>query len=109
MGVITTETAEKALDYLKSTDQQDAELKARLEYLKEKKKNVLAFAQEESDKTSQAAKEQDAYASIQFVEWLDEYKAATYDYLLCHNRRASASLQIEVWRSLNANQRQGNI
>jgi len=106
---MTTEDAEKALDFLKDSDEQDAKLKARLEYLKEKKKNIIAFAQTESDKGSQAAKEQDAFMSMGYVEWLDEYKSAVYDHLLVNNRRKSASLQIEVWRSINANSRQGNI
>ena len=107
--MITTETAEAALDHLKGTDEKDAKLKSNLEWLKEKKKNIIALAQDESDKTSQAAKEQDALTSFEYTNWLEEYKAATYDYLLCHNKRASAALQIEMWRSINANQRSGNI
>ncbi len=106
---MTTEDAEKALDYLKETDEPDAKFKARIEYLKEKKKTVIAWEQSESNEKSQAAKEQEAYNSAGYRGWMEEYQSALIDFHIMHNRRLTASLQIEVWRSINANTRQGNI
>ena len=106
---MTTEDAQAALDHLKGTDEQDAKFKARVEYLKEKKKTVIAWEQSESNEKSQAAKEQDAYNSASFRGWLEDYQGALIDFHTMHNKRLSASLQIEMWRSINANQRTGNI
>ena len=103
------EDAEKALEYLKNTDEEAARRRAHKDWLHEKKKTVLAIAAAESDEKSQAGKEADAYRSQNYQTWLLNYKEAVADFEIIRNQRASAALQIEIWRSYNANTRQGNV
>ena len=106
---MNTEDAEKALDYLKETDEPEAKLKASVEYYKEKKKMIIADMIGASSESSVSAKEHEAYRSTAYNQWLNDYKSAVVEYNIMHNRRLSAALQIEMWRSINANQRTGNI
>jgi|TARA_R110000751_G_scaffold40588_2_gene95870 formylmethanofuran dehydrogenase subunit E len=103
------EEAEKALDFLKNTDDEAAKIKASKEWLYEKKKTILAMSMAESTSKTQSGKEADAYASQSYQTWLLSYKDAIYDFETIRNKRLSAAIQIDIWRSYNANTRQGNI
>tara|TARA_R110001583_G_scaffold8832_3_gene41748 strand:+ start:235 stop:555 length:321 start_codon:yes stop_codon:yes gene_type:complete len=103
------EEAEKALEFLKNTDEQAAQMKSTKEWLYEKKKTILAMAMALSESKTQSGKEADAYASKSYQTWLLSYKDAVYDFETNRNKRLSAAIQIDIWRSYNANTRQGNI
>jgi len=107
---ITEERMEKALQYLATTDEETAKAKSYLEGKKEQKKTILAVRFLNSEGTGQQ-KEAEALASDQFDEWKRDYEGAVLDYETLRNRRKTAELLCELWRSLNSNRRQagGNL
>lgn len=107
--MINFNDAEKALGYLKSTDEEAARAKARLEALQEARKSVKAQLFLESDEKSAAAKEQSAYSDEMYIEHLKKIEDAVYDFEILRNRRKAAELQISLWMCVQKNQQQGNV
>lgn len=99
---------EKAIDYLVATDEEAARAKALMSFIEDKKKTVKATEMVKKD-GSIAAREMEAIASGAYLEVCEEYRDAVYDYELLRNRRKSAELVVEVWRTESANQRRGNV
>lgn len=99
---------EKALQYLAHTDEKYANARARVKYLDHKRKTIKATAYLEAAGTINE-RESYAYTSAEMVAFLEEYKNAVYDEQILLSKRKSAELAIEIWRSKNANRRQGNI
>ena len=99
---------EKSLRYLASTDKEYADAKATVKYLEHKRKTVKALQVLHASGTM-LEKESKAYASDEMQVFLEQYKDAVYDEQILQNKRKSAELAIEVWRSENANRRSGNI
>ena len=99
-----------ALNYLAITDEPCAKARAYVEGMKEKKKTVLAVEFMQASGTGQ---ERDAksQSSDDFTNWRCEYESAVLDYETMRNRRTTATLLVEAWRSLNSNRRQagGNL
>jgi hypothetical protein len=96
----------KALQYLATTDEPCANLKAevaRKEYLcklAESKAFMLADGPIEKRKA-------EAKSSLPVQEAQDEYFQAIAEFEKVKAKRETESLVCEVWRSLNANRRQG--
>ncbi|KKK93781.1 hypothetical protein LCGC14_2689430 [marine sediment metagenome] len=111
MREINQERMEKALDYLSTTDELCALAKANTEGLKEQKKTILAVSFLEHKEGTDKAKDSKACSSDKFLEWQTNYKESVYVYETFRNRRKTAELLIEVWRSINSNRRQagGNL
>lgn len=101
--------AEKALDYLKSTDKEAARLKSRYHLLDDRKKTIMAVIFGDVEGKSAADKEKKALADKRYRDHLMEVSNAHEEWLVIYNQRKSAELQIEMWRSVNSNQRKGNI
>lgn len=110
MKEVTEERMNSALDYLANTDKPCAEAKSLAEGRKEHKKTILAV---EFLKATGTGQEKDAksHSSEAYREWQTQYEAAVLDYETMRNRRTTATLLVEVWRSLNSNRRQagGNL
>ena len=106
--MITEPMAEKALEYLKSTDVGAAKAKAYMDLLEDQKKTILAveFMKAEG---SQGEKAKVAEASKDYADRIQKLHDSRYDWEKTRNLRRSAELQIEMWRSQNANMRKGNI
>ena len=107
--MIDYEKAEKALNYLKDTDKPYAQAKTRVEWLDHKRKLIINTAISESEQKTAAAKEAEAYASQDYIGWLEEYKDAVYECELLKAQRKSAELQWETWRSVNSARKQGQV
>lgn len=101
--------AEKALDYLKHTDAEAARAKAHYAMLDDAKKTVLAMTYNEFDGGSAADRQKKAEGSQDYHNHLEKLKQAHIEWELLRNKRKSAEMQIEMWRSVNSNQRKGNI
>lgn len=96
------------IDYLESTDVHAAELKAdveRYEYMFKRAK-ALAFKLAEgtvADRNATAETKEEVYAAAEkwfkAIERSEEVRA----------RRQTAALIVDVWRSMNANRRVGNL
>lgn len=100
--------AEKALGFLKSTDKEAALLKARWSWLEDKKKTIEAICFMDAE-GAQGAREKQSRVDDRYKAHLMEIKEAHEEWLVTYNLRKSAELQIEMWRSVNSNQRKGNI
>lgn len=100
--------AENALNFLKNTDVEFARAKCLYEGLEDQKKTIEACcfmnASGSAAERTQKAKQDEAYC-----KHLDKIDAARIDYETLRNKRASAVLQIDMWRSVNSNQRKGNV
>ena len=99
---------ERALKYLSETDEAHAKAKALVKAMEHGFKTIKAAEYLGADGTN-GEREQKAYASQAYTEWTEKYEKAVVDFELMENKRERAILTIDVWRSLNANQRKGNI
>jgi hypothetical protein len=106
--MISNDRLQKALEYLATTDEPCAKAKAYLTGLDETTKTVKAT---EFLKASGTNGERDAtaFASANYREHIEKLEEATYSYELVRNKRLTEALIIEVWRSINANRRNGNL
>jgi hypothetical protein len=98
----------ESLDYLNNTDEVCAQAKASMRYYEHHLKTVKALVYSRSTGT-QKDKEAMAYTSVAYEDAKVNYRNAVCDYETYYNKRKTAELTIEVWRSQNANRRSGNI
>ena len=106
--MIDEERLTKAMTYLAQTDEQAAELKADVDRSEYKAKVMKAtvflhFEGTVSDREAQALKD------TAVMEAYMAHFQAIRDYQAVANKRALEVLVCEVWRSINANRRVGNI
>ena len=101
--------AEKALEYLKGTDKEAARAKSYAAALDDAKKTVLAFVYNDLTEGSAADRQKKAEGSDDYHSHLEKLRKANEEWETLRNKRKSAELQIEMWRSINSNQRKGNI
>ncbi len=108
MSEITQDRAEKAITYLAETDVDCARAKALLEGLTRQEKTVkaVAFLSAEGKVAERTAR---AESCAEFTGHSRKIEDATLDFETLRNRRNTAAMVIEMWRSLNANQRRGNV
>jgi len=101
--------AEKALDFLKNTDKECARLKARATALDGMKKSVVALLYNEIESGSAADKLKKSEGHPDNIAHLENLRQANEEFHSMNNQRLTASTQIDMWRSVNSNQRKGNI
>ena len=108
--MITEERLEKALKYLSDTDEQSAEASANVKYLDRllKRKKAL-FIMDDRELKSISAKEQGFYASDIYEKAIDEQFAAEVKASTLENKRDKEILVIDLFRTLEASRRKGNI
>ena len=99
---------EKAVQYLVDTDAECAKAKALVVGLEEQRKTVKSIEFLKAEGTM-AEKEAIAYSSTAYREHIEKLENATAEYETLRNRRLTASLIIEVWRTEAANKRSGNL
>ena len=98
------------LDYLLSTDDEYGELKGRMKALEHRLKVAKAEAFLDAEgKGTDKQKESLAYTSEVYRQKVEEYENVCIEMETIAAKRKSRELTIEVWRSQNANKRQGNI
>ena len=102
---------QKALQYLADTDEPCALARSNMEGLKEQKKTILAIAFLENREGTDKTKDAKSCSSEKFKSWCTKYEESVFVYETYRNRRKTAELLIEAWRSINSNRRQagGNI
>ncbi len=103
--MITKERMEEALMFLSSTDEECADLRAKMERAEYKARAVrdAVFRHVEgtvADRTAQAG------CSDEYMTAMNEYFDLLRMYEAMRNRRATETIVIEAWRSINANRRQ---
>jgi len=97
----------KALRYLSQTDAPYAKSIARVKALEYQIKTIKGLTYLESTGTI-AEREAKACSSEKYHEFTDDYETAVLEKETLAAKRKRAELVIEVWRSLNANRRQGS-
>jgi len=102
---------DKALQYLIETDVDAAKARAYMVGLDKQEKVILGLEILNQKGKPGTAPEKDGIArnSQEYKAWLEDYENAVADYETYRNRRHTADLVIEMWRSENANRRQGKI
>lgn len=97
--------AAKATQYLIDSASDIAMAKAETVRAENMLRVVKSIAMKNSGQNSAAAQEREAYASDQYQNAVQELADATAEYEKLRSLREAARMQIEYWRSLNANQR----
>jgi len=108
MSLPTEDDVSRALAYLASTDAEHGRLIGRVRGLEHQRKTIKGLAYLEADGTVQA-REASAYSSLTYRAWVEDYENAWADSATIQAKRKRAELTIDVWRSLNAGRRKGNI
>jgi len=109
MDIQALETkAEEALNYLATTDESHAKLKARQNLLAEHRKAVVAAGFESSSENAAEAKRQAAHNTPEYHEHLKLMEETDINFLTIHNKRLRAVATIDLYRTMCANQRRGN-
>lgn len=108
MSRLNINSAEKALEYLAQTDVAIAKAKALMIGLDEQRKTIEAgeFLKSEG---SAAERKQRALASESYRNHIEAYEDSVLTYETLRNRRLTATLQIEMWRSVNSARNKGQI
>lgn len=106
--MIQYEHAAKALTFLVDTDEECGRAKTLSDALYEQKKTIRAI-QFLKATGSAAERTEKALASIEYREHLTIIKDAQMEYEILRNKRLTNQSIIEMWRSVNSNQRKGNI
>ena len=106
--MINYNDAEKALNFLVDTDEEAARAKVLYEGLYEQRKTIRAI-QFLSATGSAAERTERAVASKEYQEHLQLIKDAQIEFEIIRNKRSSNILITDMWRSVNSNQKKGNI
>ena len=101
------ERYEKALQYLIHTDHKMARLHGLYKGYEDQTKSIMAQCFMEAD--GGTAKERDHKAALdpRYIAHMTKLNEARIDYEAVRLKRATASIVVDVWRTLQANKRQG--
>lgn len=106
---ITDDEAQKAVDYLVNSAKDYAMWKSRMKYLESHRKSVRAAEVLRATGKTMAENTQRGEASTAYKEILKEYEEAVYEYELINAYRSAAETKIELYRTMSASLRRGNI
>ena len=109
MSLPTESDISAALRYMAETDEQGAKLAAHVKALEHQAKTIKGLAFLDATGATMAEKEAEAVSSSAYRAWIEDYENAVADSETIKAKRKRAELTVEVWRSINANQRRGNV
>ena len=93
--------------WIKDNAETAAIAKSEHAYLFEFRKSLKAIQCGKSDKKTEAAKENDAYASPEYQQLLKDIRIASVESLRLQHLMKAAEIQFEHWRTQSANDRKG--
>lgn len=99
---------EEALKFLSSTDEEHAILSGEVKRLEEGLKQARSHEYLLSDGTV-AERESKAIASLKYANAVNEWIEALKEFKILDNKRQHEIRITEVWQTLSANRRKGNI
>ena len=99
---------EKMLTYLASTDESYSKLQAEISYGEDMLKNIKGIFISGSEVSVSKATE-DFYASPNYKNHINKLHTINLELLELKNKRRTAEMKIEVWRTLEASRRKGNV
>ena len=100
---------EKAVEYLASTDETHAKITASQESMKDAEKHTKGKYVITHGDLPVSKAEHAYYASSDFLEMLKLKKEGFEHLKELTNKRQTAVLRIEIWRTLEASRRKGNV
>ena len=103
--MITEESIEKALDWLRNNAEAAAQARANVLYLEEYRKSKKALLMAQSDAKTVSERETYAYGHEDYLTLLEGYKAAVEADTKFRWLQSAAEARIDAWRTLNANHR----
>ena len=106
--MINYNDAEIALNFLVNTDDEYGRAKTLSDALYEQRKTIQAV-QFLKATGSAAERTQKALASPEYKDHLLIIKDAQMDFEILRNKRQSQVSVIDMWRSVNSNQKKGNV
>ena len=106
---ISDKDVESALEYLATSAKPYAEWKSRMKWFEHKRKAVKSTVSLRQKGKSQSENSTRAEASPDYAQVLDEYKESVYEFTLIESYRKAAELKIELYRTISASNRRGNI
>ena len=104
--LVSDKRVEQAMTYLAETDEDAAKAKAKAKSLEQFGKTVKAYGFLEASGTV-AEREAKSLTTEEYKKYLRAYEDAVMESEKYANKRASEAGIREVWRSLQANRRQG--
>ena len=107
--IVTDESVEKALDYLRDSAGPIGDAKARAVLAGHRVKIVEALMTKDSEATSDSKRQADARASSRYHEAVTEDAIAAGELEKLRSLRDAAGARIEAWRSEQANYRSMKI
>ena len=106
--MLSYDHAATSLDYLLGTDEEAARAKVLYEGLYEQRKTIRAI-QFLNATGSAAERTEKALASVEYQEHLGLIRDAHIEFEILKNKRGSNTALMDMWRSVNSNQKKGNI
>ena len=109
--MISEQRLEKALIYRAETDEDHAKLKTQVEYLDWKKKKLKGdfITNKCSDNLSLVVRGEKWYASEEYGKFIEEHKEVYEKFNIMDNKRKTEGIIIDLFRTLEASRRKGNI
>ena len=106
--LITEKRLEAALRYIAKTDEEIGKAKGFLEGLSKQEKIIVGeeFLSHTGTKDERMSH---VHSSQAYKDWKTEFENATTNYHILKAKRDNAFVVVEVWRSLNASMRKGNV
>ena len=105
---INDEKVNGAVNYLVQTDGEHAAARAEYNALSELRKTVRAFCFEQSE-GGVKEREMAAERHSDYIAHIEKIKQAEIEFHTIHNKRQRAILTVDLYRTLAANSRKGNI
>ena len=102
------EKTQEAVFYLADTDETHARARANYHALAEMRKTVRAFCFQDA-KGGVKEREMAAECHPDYVAHIEKIKQAEIEFHILHNKRKSAEMVVELYRTYSANVRKGNI
>ena len=99
---------QQAVNYLAETDETHAKARAEYHALEELRKTVRAFCFGEA-KGGVKEREMAAECHPDYIAHIEKIKQAEIEFHILHNKRKSAEMVVELYRTYSANVRKGNI
>lgn len=103
--MITQKKVDEAFDWLWESIEPMAEAKAKLEFLDDQTKSVLAFHFCDSDEKTQKGKEMSALCEEDYLRHLNDVKKARKTYETYRLRRDYYTALLDSWRTQQATNR----
>ena len=107
--MISDERLEKALSFMATTDTRTARYLGLYRGLEDQTKSILAMCYAEAVGDTVKDREMSALRDERYLDHLIKIQNARTNYEILRLKRSTEERVIEVWRSLNANARRGNI